>query len=129
MPGRNTIWDGIGWIPFETTPGYIDPEEIGIDENSGADQGYDGQSKSYTQQQETMEQTEVSQEQTGWSVRFSYLILLLGILLLVGAVAILMYRRRIFRKHLEWMRALPPKRGNSCLVWIFCASSETGGWS
>ena len=56
-----------------------------------------------------MEQTEVSQEQTGWSVRFSYLILLLGILLLVGAVAILMYRRRIFRKHLEWMRALPPK--------------------
>ncbi|RHT83188.1 hypothetical protein DW725_07365 [Clostridiaceae bacterium AM27-36LB] len=101
--------DGIGWIPFETTPGYIDPEEIGIDENSGADQSYDGQSKSYTQQQETMEQTEVSQEQTGWSVRFSYLILLLGILLLVGAVAILMYRRRIFRKHLEWMRALPPK--------------------
>lgn len=25
----------IGWIPFETTPGYIDQEEIGVSEDTG----------------------------------------------------------------------------------------------
>lgn len=100
--------DGIGWIPFETTPGYIDPEEIGVDENGGSDQGYQAQSKSYTQQ-ETMEQTEVSQEQSHWSVNFSYLMILAVLLILFGCLFWILYRHQKLRKQLEQMKDLPPK--------------------
>ena len=45
--------DGIGWIPFETTPGYIDQEEIGVSEDNGLGQdSYEAPDKDYMAQEE-----------------------------------------------------------------------------
>lgn len=100
--------DGVGWIPFETTPGYIDPEEIGVDENSEQGQNYNGQSKSYLQQ-EIQEQTQIAEESSRFLPALPYVLFGLFLLLLITAVLIALYSRKKVVQHLEEMRMLPPK--------------------
>ena len=56
-----------------------------------------------------MEQTEVSRDQSHWSVRFSYLVILILILLLLGVLIWTLYRHQKLKKYLEQMKDLPPK--------------------
>lgn len=103
--------DGIGWIPFETTPGYIDQEEIGVSENDGLGQdSYETPNKDYMAQEEPDLLEEESGDRGEWKVTPLYLlwILLLLLLILVGRQ---IYRRRQFLKKLQEMELLSPKEG------------------
>jgi len=103
--------DGIGWIPFETTPGYIDQEEIGVSENDGLGQdSYEMPNKDYMAQEEPDMLEEESGDRGEWKVTPFYLlwILLLLLLILIGRQ---IYRRRQFLKKLQEMEQLSPKEG------------------
>ena len=103
--------DGIGWIPFETTPGYIDQEEIGVGEGSGIGQdSYEMPEKDYMTQEEPDTMEEESGDRSEWNITPAWGLFLL-LLLLLGLIGSLIWRRRKLLKRLQEMELLSPKEG------------------
>lgn len=103
--------DGIGWIPFETTPGYIDQEEIGVSEDTGLGQdSYEAPDKDYMAQEEPDTMEEESGDRSEWKVTPAWALLLL-LLLLLALIGRQVYRRRQLLKKLQEMEQLSPKEG------------------
>ena len=103
--------DGIGWIPFETTPGYIDQEEIGVSEDNGLGlDSYEAPDKDYMAQEEPDTMEEESGDRSEWKVTPVWALLLL-LLLLLALIGRQVYRRRQLLKKLQEMEQLSPKEG------------------
>ena len=122
--------DGIGWIPFEVTPGYIDEEELaaaeqvisdGIGEGSG--KSYSGSSLSYKppKQQEDEQKAPEREHLFRFEVKdVLSLLLIIFILLLLYAVY------RILRKHHRlnsFLREMQDAPNRDAITGLFSYSS------
>lgn len=95
--------DGIGWVPFEVTPGYIDNEE-----NTSAvasEKEYENpQLPPPVQQQPQERETPQRTPRSGW-----WLLVLSAVLLLITAVLRTVYRRRRLKKRLAALQNAAPR--------------------
>lgn len=98
--------DGIGWIPFEVTPGYIDEEELAAAEQVISDGIGEGTGKSYSgskltykppKQQENEQKAPDRNSLFRFKVKdiFSLLLIILVILLLIVIYRIFRRRKRL----------------------------------
>ena len=90
---------GVGFVPFEVTPGYIDDEELSLGGDSPDENTYRNNTRQFVEVEKPEEITEHKQDRFTFSLDTHYLLLLplLLILLLAGYV---FHRRRVFRKKL-----------------------------
>lgn len=98
--------DGIGWVPFEVTPGYVDEEELsalqslggGKDDNEATEQTYTKSTLTYQPPIRTMEEGEEEKEppyQLTWQLVCRILILLLLIALIILLLRIIKRYKRL----------------------------------
>lgn len=103
--------DGVGWIPFETTPGYIDEEEIKTAQQiaAGAD-GMDGLGRAISRNSLTYKPPIVSQETEetdGLSPKFRLTVKdMIHILLILLAVAIIIFLIRTIMRYRKFAAAM-----------------------
>lgn len=98
---------GVGFVPFEVTPGYIDYEESRMGGSLTQDpESYTADRLKYAQIKQPEEVKEPQQDRRHFSVKPAYLLILLAILLLALAVKVLLNRRRL-RKLLEDLAQAP----------------------
>ncbi len=90
---------GVGFVPFEVTPGYIDDEELSLGGDSPDENTYRNNTRQFVEVEKPEEITEHKQDRFTFSLDTHYLLLLplLLILLLAGYI---FHRRRAFRKKL-----------------------------
>lgn len=92
---------GVGFIPFEVTPGYMDDEELLL---GGSDtlleQTYQADNLKYAQVQQPEEIREPEQDRFSFSMKPWHLLVLL-VLLLLGLAALVLYRRAELKKALQ----------------------------
>ena len=90
---------GVGFVPFEVTPGYIDDEELSLGGDSPDENTYRNNTRQFVEVEKPEEITEHKQDRFTFSLDTHYLLLLplLLILLLAGYI---LHRRRVFRKKL-----------------------------
>ena len=101
--------DGIGWIPFETTPPYLNRMEQA--EEIGATGESNGSRKLTKPQQQEQEETGASKESTPYSLKSILLIILMLLLLLIIILfGIKKYRKWRYQKNLQKSFALSDKR-------------------
>lgn len=88
---------GVGFVPFEVTPGYIDDEELSLGGDSPDENTYENNTQQFVEVEQPEEINEHKQDRFTFSLNAHYLLLLplLLILLLAGCI---FYRRRVFRK-------------------------------
>ena len=98
---------GVGFVPFEVTPGYIDDEESRMGGSLTQDpESYTADRLKYAQIKQPEEVKEPQQDRRHFSVKPAYLLILLALLLLVLLVKILCNRRRL-RRILEELAQAP----------------------
>ena len=90
---------GVGFVPFEVTPGYIDDEELSLGGDSPDENTYENNTQQFVEVEQPEEVSEHKQDRFTFSLNAHYLLLLplLLILLLAGCI---FHRRRVFRKKL-----------------------------
>ena len=90
---------GVGFVPFEVTPGYIDDEEMSLGGDSPDENTYENNTQQFVEVEQPEEINEHKQDRFTFSLDAHYLLLLplLLILLLAGCI---FHRRRVFRKKL-----------------------------
>lgn len=93
--------DGVGWLPFEVTPGYVDTEEL-------EGEGIGGGGKAYTSPQHLPDELlpENEQEHSGnrpSMVAFLWILLTLLALLIAALLLLIVLRRLRLRRKLEAM--------------------------
>lgn len=104
--------DGIGWIPFEVTPGYIDEEELQVVSQTIADGLGEGNGKSYQHSALTYKppkHPEKNENVSDWNNRFRFqtkylatgILMILLLLLLFALFCILRRRKRLYRFYRE----------------------------
>ena len=104
--------DGMGWIPFEVTPGYVDEDEFETGwESSGGGQAYNSNELIYTQEDKPDRFDEISGPRS--LIELPRPVLLTAVvcaclLILAVLVAVSAVRRRRLRKALDRMRAAEP---------------------
>lgn len=88
---------GVGFVPFEVTPGYIDDEEMSLGGDSPDENTYENNTQQFVEVEQPEEINEHKQDRFTFSLDAHYLLLLplLLILLLAGYI---FHRRRVFRK-------------------------------
>lgn len=88
---------GVGFVPFEVTPGYIDDEELSLGGDSPDENTYENNPQQFVEVEKPEEIDEHKQDRFTFSLNAHYLLLLplLLILLLAGCI---FHRRRVFRK-------------------------------
>lgn len=98
---------GVGFVPFEVTPGYIDDEELEMGGSlSQNEQTYTGDHLKYAQVEQPELIEEPEQDRFSFSIKPVYLLYLLAIFLIVLAVIILVKRKK-FRKALTAIDTAP----------------------
>lgn len=127
--------DGVGWLPFEVTPGYIDGEETALqgmlnDPNSTL---YSTTAQTYAPRSYTPPQAYVRQpeEKSGhWRspIHWRLPLWLLPCIVLLCLFAVCLLRRRRLRRHLRQLLLAPPEEA---IVGLFAYSRrlclKTGG--
>mgnify|MGYP003280614494 FL=1 len=88
---------GVGFVPFEVTPGYIDDEELSLGGDSPDENTYENNTQQFVEVEQPEEINEHKRDRFTFSLNAHYLLLLplLLILLLAGCI---FHRRRVFRK-------------------------------
>lgn len=91
--------NGVGFVPFEVTPGYIDDEELPLGGDSPDENTYENNTQQFVEVEQPEEIDEHKQDRFTFSLDVHYLLILplLLILLLAGCI---FHRRRVFRKQL-----------------------------
>lgn len=94
--------DGIGWIPFEVTPGYIDEEELAAAEQMVSEGLGEGTGKSYRGTGMTYKppkQQEEEQHVTDWNSLFRFEVKdVISLLLIILIILLLVAFYRIFKR-------------------------------
>ncbi len=94
--------DGIGWIPFEVTPGYVDNEELQLSDNVVSNQQiYDQNELKYTPPIQKEERQPLSNWRNSFEIRKEHIIALLAIILLFFIVRAASKRRKLRAKLTE----------------------------
>ena len=90
---------GVGFVPFEVTPGYIDDEELSLGGDSPDENTYENNTQQFVEVEKPEEIDEHKQDRFTFSLDAHYLLFLplLLVLLLAGCI---FHRRRVFRKKL-----------------------------
>lgn len=90
---------GVGFVPFEVTPGYIDDEELSLGGDSPDENTYENNTQQFVEVEQPEEINEHKQDRFTFSLDAHYLLFLplLLVLLLAGCI---FHRRRVFRKKL-----------------------------
>jgi hypothetical protein len=109
--------DGVGWLPFEVTPGYIDESEYELGEGANAKDStaYEHNELVYT----ITEQPQPIEEESGPTTSFRIppkMYLLLLVLLLVLLIVIALVRRGKLKKALEKIKASDNK---TCIAGLY----------
>jgi|BioPla2DNA2_1021312.scaffolds.fasta_scaffold00487_7 hypothetical protein len=124
---------GVGFVPFEVTPGYIDDEELELASNlpqSGLT--YTGDHLKYAQVEQPELIKEPEQDRFSFSIKKVYLIYLLLILLLVFVLIILVKRKQL-QKALAAINAashrdaIAMRFGYAVKLLSSCTAIEVGG--
>lgn len=98
---------GVGFVPFEVTPGYLDDEENRMGGSLTQDpESYTADRLKYAQVKQPEEVKEPQQDRRHFSVKPAYLLILLALLVLALAAKILCNRHK-FRKQLEAIAQSP----------------------
>lgn len=92
--------NGVGFVPFEVTPGYIDDEEYELGGAQQPEYVYDGNQMKYAQVERPDEMSELKQDPFVFSMNPLWLLWLLPLALLAFLV-VLILRRRKFRQAME----------------------------
>ena len=92
--------NGVGFVPFEVTPGYIDDEEYELGGAQQPEYVYDGNQMKYAQVERPEEMSELKQDPFVFSMNPLWLLWLLPLALLAFLV-VLILRRRKFRRAME----------------------------
>ena len=97
--------DGVGWIPFETTPGYIDEEELNAGPGTGltSERYYHRTEYDPPEEEEPDDVTENGGTTAHFRKSLAYVLLILLILLLLAAIVRIVLRRRRLRLALRRM--------------------------
>lgn len=122
--------DGIGWIPFEVTPGYIDEEELAKAEQvisdgigEGAGKSYSGSKLTYKppKQQENEQKAPDRNSLFQFKVKdlISLLLIILLILLLIAIYRILRRRKRL----LDFLKEMKTAQHREAITGLFGYSS------
>lgn len=128
--------DGVGWIPFETTPGYMDAEEQQAAQTVVQGNGEAGKGKTYQQNPLNYKQppapredlqTPDAHQRYRFSAKWIWYTCLLLVLLLAGTGLVLVWKRRRrwirFWKRLDEMEhkdAVAQLYGYSRMLWKRC---------
>ena len=101
---------GVGFVPFEVTPGYIDDEELSLGGDSPDENTYENNTQQFVEVEQPEEVNEHKQDRFTFSLNAHYLLLLplLLILLLAGCI---FHRRRVFRKKMAAIDAANDREG------------------
>ncbi len=89
---------GVGFVPFEVTPGYIDEEDMDIGAALGdgnTENTYSSEQQKFVEVEQPEEQTEQEQDRLTFSLDPKYLLLLLLLPLLALLVVIIVRRKRL----------------------------------
>ena len=96
---------GVGFIPFEVTPGYIDDEELELGAMDSENmQIYTGEHMKYVSVQPPENIEEPQQSRFSFSMKPIYFVYMAGLLLAV-LTALVLIRRKNFKKVMETMDA------------------------
>ena len=86
---------GVGFVPFEVTPGYMDAEDLNLGGSKTQDQQqYSGDHMKYAQVEQPEKLEEPQQDRFHFSMKIIYLYYLLWLLLAALIVCILLRRKR-----------------------------------
>lgn len=118
--------DGIGWIPFEVTPGYVDEEELEAMSQLAANGLGDGNGKAFRQSTLTYtppKYPEDNENKPDWNSFFRFqtwqlllfLVLFLAALLLLGSAWIWRRRRRL----LQFYRDMEETDNRNAIVGLY----------
>lgn len=91
---------GVGFVPFEVTPGYMDDEELELGGEQQPEHVYDGNQMKYAQVERPEEVSELEQDPFVFSMNTLWLLLLIPPALL-ALLLVLVLRRRRFRRAME----------------------------
>lgn len=94
--------NGVGFVPFEVTPGYIDEEEFELGGSQRPEYVYNGNQMQYAQVERPEEISELRQDPFVFSMNLLWLLWLLPLALL-AVLILLILRRRNFRQVMERM--------------------------
>lgn len=98
---------GVGFVPFEVTPGYIDDEELELGGDlTQNEQMYTGEHLKYAQVEQPERIEEPEQDRFVFSLKPIHLLYLLGIWQIVLVIIVLIKRKR-FRRALAAIDAAP----------------------
>ncbi|MBQ6602400.1 MAG: hypothetical protein IJH99_03245 [Eubacterium sp.] len=96
--------NGVGFVPFEVTPGYVDDEELELGSDDDAEQYYEGNQMKFARVQRPEQVAEPEQDRVNFSFKAVYLLWLVPVVLIVLLV-IIARKRLLFRKAMEKMDA------------------------
>ena len=91
---------GVGFVPFEVTPGYIDNEDVDIGASIGdgdAENTYVSEQQKFVEVEQPEEQTEQEQDRAVFSLEVKYLLWLLLLPVLALLILIIVRRKRLHR--------------------------------
>ena len=94
--------DGVGWIPFEVTPGYIDEEELSLEVISQQEKSYEAPPPPVENEPTSPQQLLPREKLLRGGI---ILLIVLPVLLLLGALALLLWRKKRTEKRLAAIRA------------------------
>ena len=94
--------DGVGWIPFEVTPGYIDEEELSLEVISQQEKSYESPPPPVENEPTSPQQLLPREKLLRGGI---ILLMVLPVLLLLGALALLLRKKRRTEKRLAALRA------------------------
>ena len=87
---------GVGFVPFEVTPGYIDAEDLNLGGNqANNEQQYTGDHLKYAQVEQPERLEEPQQDRFHFSMKLAYLLYLLLVLLILLLIFLLLRRKRL----------------------------------
>lgn len=92
--------NGVGFVPFEVTPGYVDDEEFELGGSQQPEYVYNGNQMKYAQVERPEEISELKQDPFVFSLNPQLLLWLLPLALLI-LIVLLIIRRRKFRQSME----------------------------
>ena len=87
---------GVGFVPFEVTPGYIDNEDVSIGDGD-TENTYVSEQQKFVEVEQPEEQTEQEQDRAIFSLEVKYLLWLLLLPVLALIVLIIIRRKRLHR--------------------------------
>lgn len=109
--------DGIGWLPFEVTPGYVDESEYELGEgaNEEGNKSYEHNELVYSVTEQTPPIEEESGPQTSFKPSWPMYLLLIALLLII-LIVIMAVRRGKLKKALDKIKDLDNK---TCIAGLY----------